>query len=277
MRELGDRWLYVSCWICRQRIDVEHRSLAEHVAIVCPRCGWWTTCGIVDERKRAGTVGIGRRVQWRSYVRSSHPAFRRERCLTSPSCASGRRSETGQPMRVGSLSFAELCGLPSQRQKPKPKGCEPESRKRGGRRYFWLRMSIVAWLSRHATLSSQAWSRACALPKQGWLNSRIMSRIFANWKAQWLGCRVNRRCGERRSRSDRASLCAPGLRSDCFRDSPNDPGTVDQDRRRCGREADQKCSCILHAQPPCDGLQVLAGSSPAKPAAFAVGGSEREH
>jgi hypothetical protein len=104
-----------------------------------------------------------------------------------------------------------------------------------------------------------------------------MSRIFANWKAQPLGCRVNRRCGERRLRSDRASLCAPRLRSDCFRDSPSDPGTVDQDRRRRGHEADQKSSCVLHAQPPCDGLQVLAGSSPARPAAFAVGGSVREH
>jgi hypothetical protein len=104
-----------------------------------------------------------------------------------------------------------------------------------------------------------------------------MSRIFANWRAQRLGCRVNRRCGERRSRSNRASLCAPGLRSDCFRDSPSDPGTVDQDRRRCGGEADQKSSCVRHAQPPCDGLQVLAGSSPARPAAFAVGGSVREH
>ena len=186
--------------------------------------------------------------------------------MISPSCVSGRRTETGQPTRAGSLSFAELCGLHSRRQKPKPKGCEPELPKRGGRRYFWLHISIVAWLSQLATLSSQAWSRGCALPKQGSLNSRIMWRIFANWKAQRLGCRGNRRCGERRSRSDRASLCAPGLRSDCFRDPPNDPDTVDQDRRRSGGEADQKCSCALHAQPPCDGLQVLAGSSPARPA-----------
>jgi hypothetical protein len=104
-----------------------------------------------------------------------------------------------------------------------------------------------------------------------------MSRIFANWRAQRLGCRENRRCGERRLRSDRASLYAPRLRSDCFRDSPSDPGTVDQHRRRRGHEADQKSSCVLHAQPPCDGLQVLAGSSPARPAAFAVGGSVREH
>jgi hypothetical protein len=188
--------------------------------------------------------------------------------LISPSCASGRQTETGQPTRVGSLSFAELCGLRSQRQKPKPKGCEPESPKRGGQRYFWLRISTMAWLSHPATPSSPAWSRACALPKQGSLNSKSMLRIFANWKAPRLGCRVNHRCGERRSRSDRASLCPPGLRSDCFGDSPNDPDTVDQDRGRSGGKADQKCSCVLHAQPPCDGLQVLAGSDSSQACRF---------